>query len=277
MRRIPFVLGAALLLMSCSLVVSLDGLAGSPAGDAAPGADVAAAETGSTPDAAEDHAVTPFDATAFPGLDASFDGPDAKTFFDDFQRPNADPLGNGWVERFSGAFTIANGTATKQTSINGYRDNIVYRPASEDLADVEVSAEVRFTGSGPVDRPMLWARAQKIAPNKVDGYHVYLDCCTNHFHLARHVGAESTEVAAFDTRALVPNETYRWTLRVTGTVSTAVYARVEARRDTGGWEMLGQTGYVDVDSDRIATPGAAGFSGDVQNGYTFDNFSRTGY
>jgi hypothetical protein len=280
-RRFSFVLGATLALTACRLFVSLEGLGdGPPLDEGGPADDVvvtASPETGpTTSDAGGDHTVTPFDAAGFPGLDASFDGADAKTFFDDFERPNADPLGNGWVERFSGAFNIVGGAAAKQTSINNYRDNIVYRPAAENGLDMEVQAEIRFTGAAVVNLPMLWARAQNIGANRVDGYHIYLDCCYYHFHLGRHLGSVSTEIAAFDT-PLVVGQSYRLTLRVLSTDAVAVYARVDARGDGGAWEMRGQTGYIDLTPERIQTPGAAGFSGDVDPGYTFDNFSRVGY
>ncbi|MBX3190756.1 MAG: hypothetical protein KF819_27410 [Labilithrix sp.] len=276
-RRLTTLLGAAFALSACRLFVSLDGLGdGPPEGDGASPESSIGEEAGAASDAGADHTVTPFDAAGFPGLDASFDGPDAKVFFDDFERPNADPLGNGWIERFTGAFNLVGGTAAKQTSINNYRDNIVYRPQSEDLLDVEVVAEIRFSPV-PENMPMLWARAQNISANRVDGYHVYLDCCAYHFHIARHVGSVSTEIAAFDTPPLVANQTYRWTLRVTGTTSTAIYSRFEGRNDSGAWVILGQTGYVDFEADRIVTPGSVGFSGDVESGYAFDNFSRVGY
>lgn len=71
--------------------------------------------------------------------------------------------------------------------------------------------------------------------------------------------------------------TYRLLLRVTGTSPVAVYTRLDVRSFGGGWSKRGETGYVDNDSERIQTAGAAGFSGDLEAHFTYDNFSRVGY
>src|SRR5688572_15701642 len=68
---------------------------------------------------------------------------------DTFERANGATIGNGWIEKNPNAFSIASGRVTKQAVSTGYPDNIVYRPAAEDVLDVEASLEVRFNASNP--------------------------------------------------------------------------------------------------------------------------------
>jgi hypothetical protein len=231
-------------------------------------------------DAAADHKTTPFDAAGFPVFDASpvIDaGPDGSTnyFLDDFNRANGDPLGNNWVERAGVAFVLENNTVKKASSVTRYRDNIVYRPPLEDALDVETRMEIRVTGSPANGNPQLWARVQNVGQNVVTGYHVYLDDGFGHFHVARHIGSFSEEIAAFDTDELTPGKVYRLVLQVTGTdPAVRVYSRMEEQRANGTWRMLAETGTFDNASERVKTKGGVGFSADREASFTYDNFER---
>jgi hypothetical protein len=231
-------------------------------------------------DAAADHKTTPFDAAGFPLFDASpvvdaADGSSTNYFLDDFNRAAGDPLGNNWVERAGVAFVLENNAVRKANSITRYRDNIVYRPPIEDALDVETRMEIRVTASPAIGNPQLWARVQNVGQNVVTGYHVYLDDGFGHFHVGRHIGAFSEEIAAFDTDELVPGEVYRLVLQVTGTdPSVRVYARMEEQRANGTWRMLAETGTFDNGNQRVRTKGGVGFSADRDGTVTYDNFER---
>lgn len=230
-------------------------------------------------DAAADHKTAPFDAAGFPVFDASpvLDAADGASnyFLDDFNRANGDPLGNNWIERAGVAFVLENNAVKKSGSVTRYRDNIVYRPPIEDALDVEARMEIRVTGSPASGNPQLWARVQNVGQNVVTGYHVYLDDGFGHFHVARHIGSFSDEIAAFDTDPLEPGKVYRLVLQVTGTdPSVRVYSRMDEQQPNGSWRRLAETGTFDGDNERVRSPGGVGFSADRDGTFTYDNFER---
>jgi hypothetical protein len=278
---------------ACTLLSDVDDLRVVPAEQpasipASPSTPTPTGEDGSTsvPSGDAGHVVAPpFDAAAFPPLDAAGidaaggdGGTTSNTFFDDFARDDGSVLGNGWIERQPNAFRLTNGSVVKNDTFTSYRDNITYRPSSEDVLDVEVTMELKVTAIPASGNPQLWARVRNVGVNVVDGYHIYLDDGQVHFHLARHLGAMSNEIAFFDTQnALATVGTYRLLLRVTGTSPVLVYSRLEARQQNYTWQTIGETGYTDNAPGRIKTAGAVGFSGDRDALFTFDNFSRVGF
>ena len=111
-------------------------------------------------------------------------------YFDDFGRPDAAALGDGWIEKQAGAFSLAGGTAVKNPVSTGYRDNLVYRPAVEDLLDVEASVELQLLGAS-VGYPQLMVRVQSntaATPNSLDGYILYMNNSTTQAVLGRQNG-----------------------------------------------------------------------------------------
>src|SRR5690606_12658890 len=69
------------------------------------------------------------------------------SFFDDFERADGADLGNGWVEKTPGAFSLQGGRVVKSATPVGFADNVVYRP--EAMLDGEASVEVRFSSLPP--------------------------------------------------------------------------------------------------------------------------------
>lgn len=197
-------------------------------------------------------------------------------FSDDFARPNSASLGNGWTEKEPGAFALENGQARKLTSYYDYRDNVVYRPASEALLDAEVASEFRITNMS-VGYPQLFARLQSATVGvygRLDGYVVYFNSSPSQAILGRQVGtAFVTTLATINlTTPLNTTDTFRMRLRATGTTTVQLQAYVE-RLTGGSWVVVGQATASDSSSQRIATAGVAGFSGYIENTYSFDNFS----
>ncbi len=199
-------------------------------------------------------------------------------FFDDFNRGNSPDVGNGWLERNPTAFEIAAGEVVKQPSVGGYRDTLVYRPASEDLLDEEAAFEFRLVGGNP-GFPQILTRVQSdtvAIGNVLDGYIIYINNSTTTAVLGRQTGSSFVSTLATITMspALNTTDTYRLRLRSTGTDPVELAAFVE-RLDSGNWQIIGQASYSDTAPNRIATPGSAGFGGFTEASYVFDNFYRT--
>ena len=196
-------------------------------------------------------------------------------FIDDFNRPDSAGLGNGWQEKNPNAFSIANGTLSKLGVSTGYRDNIAFRPISEQSLDMEVSTELTF-GQSASGYAQLFARVQSasvLVPGYLDAYIMYVNNSPNQLILGRQTG--SSFVTALDvinlTESFVPGETYRLQLSATGTNPVVVTATVE-RLTSGGSVTIGQGSANDTSASRIASPGASGLGGYIESGYSYDNF-----
>jgi hypothetical protein len=99
------------------------------------------------------------------------------SFADDFNRPDNASIGNGWTEKFPGAFSIQSGEVVDiDTGLVDYHDAIVYRPATEDQRDVEVGLEFRILPGQTF--PQVHARAQRntlTLANTLDDYIFFVD------------------------------------------------------------------------------------------------------
>ena len=204
--------------------------------------------------------------------------PGQANIFDDFNRADGAALGNGWIEKTPEAFALAGGSAVKQSTFTGYLNNIVYRPAAEDVLDVEVSAELRVTAL-PVGYPQIFARVQSATAGieyNLDAYILYINYTENEAILGRQLGADFVTTLA--TLNLSPplntSDTFRLRLRAQGTNPVQLNAWVERRNGTA-WDIIGQATYSDNAANRIATAGSVGFGGYVESGYSYDNFRRT--
>jgi hypothetical protein len=201
-----------------------------------------------------------------------------QTLFDTFDRANNAAVGNGWIEKNGNAFSIASNRAQKLSTPGGdYRNNIVYRPASENVLNAEASVEMRWQG-GAVGYPMVATRVQTATVSQtdtLDAYLLYMNDSTNFVTLARQRGSDYDTMLTGITllQGLNTLDTYRLRLRAVGTNPVRLTAYVE-RLDGSTWEVIGQTTYDDSSASRIATPGSVGFGGYVEDTYSFDNFRR---
>lgn len=254
-------------LPACSFFVSLDDLqdGGSAAGDA------------STNDAAvKDAADSAISADA--PVDAGGDAPLGSTFLDDFNRADDPFIGNQWLLKTQGQLPLV-GNVVRRISPDGgpnYEDNIVYRPASEDVADVEISVDILFT-SNPSGYPQIWARMPSAIiaqPSLLTGYVFYItsaDAAT----MSRNSGTDLTDFnnVNFST-SLSPGLVYRMQFRVTGTNPVHLTGTVT---DVASGTVLGNGSYDDADPARLSSPGSVGFSASSSDVdvFTYDNFLRT--
>ena len=271
-RRIA-VLGAALVAPAAGCFADLGGFSNAP-GDSGADGNAAVGDAGSS------DAATPDDATSSP--DTSADSGGNGDFTDDFARADGPDVGNGWIMKYAPAFHLSGGAVQRlfPDSSHDFDDNIVYRPSSEKVLDVEVVATLRIA-SAPAGYPQLHARVQDsvTTPSQLDSYLVFANASTTEIALARQHGGSSGYVI-LGTFAVAPaldtSSVYRLHLRVSGTTSVTLAGSVE-RLVSGAWQSIGSGTATDSAATRITTPGTVGFSGGrpESNGiYTYDDFTR---
>jgi len=157
-----------------------------------------------------------------------------------------------------------------------YRNNLVYRPASENRLDVVASVGFEITAT-PIGYPALMVRLQTdtvATTGNFTGYLFYIDSNANTAILNRHgQGDYGTGLATLTLNpALVVGDTYRLRLSAMGTAPVQLDAFVERFNGTG-WDVIGQANFSDDDSASIITAGSVGFGGDADTNYVYDNFS----
>lgn len=202
------------------------------------------------------------------------------TFSDNFDRADAAALGNGWIEKNASAFRISGNRADKLATPSGdYRDNIVYRPAGEDRRDVEALMEFRPEAS-PIGYPSILTRVQQATAGTVNGfqgYMLFMDSSSTLAVIARQLadGSYETRLGQFNlSTPLVNGQTYRMRLSTVGTTTVTVTGTIEQLMGGGTWTVLGTVTGTDTAAQRITNVGAVGFTGYVEDAYSFDNFSR---
>lgn len=199
------------------------------------------------------------------------------SFFDSFDRADNANLGQAWIEKALLAFSIAGNQAVKEGVSTGYRDNIVYRPAAENLLDVEASIELMFNGAS-IGYPQVFTRVQttsSVTENTLDAYILYVENSSTRAILGRNRGtAFVTPLATiFLDTPLNATDRFRLRLRTTGTTTVQVNGYVE-RFTASGWQIIGQASASDTSAQRLSTSGSVGFGGYTEADYRYDNFNR---
>jgi hypothetical protein len=198
-----------------------------------------------------------------------------------FDRTDGPPK-NGWIERTEGVMAIRNGKLKVETAPPSYRRSILYRPDTENVADVEVSVDV-VVPSFKAMFPQIHARVQTSTisqPDVLDSYLLYLEEDTNKVHLARNRGPNPVTIrkTIFLSSPLMAQQAFRLRLRVTGKEPVKVEGFVDRIVDETTSIPLGQEAFEDNDSERIQSAGSVGLStfsySDAGAGYTYDNFIR---
>lgn len=202
--------------------------------------------------------------------------PVSAQFLDEFSRADSDSLGNGWIEKAPAAFYLIGGQASKQPYSTNYTNSLVYRPASEDLLNVEAAVQMRLRSSSP-GYPQLIARMQSstaAVDGSFDGYLIFIDNNNSSAYLGRQRGSSLATLGGITiSPALNMTDTYRMRMTVTGTSSVQIQAFIE-RLNGATWQIIGQTSATDTSAQRLSGVGTVGFSGYVENAYTYDNFTR---
>jgi hypothetical protein len=252
---------------ACSLFVSLDGLSG-PDASAIDASNDASLDSPVTLDAPAD-AVSQSDASDGGGI-----------FLDDFNRPDAALLGNGWIEKTASAFLLADDEVQRATiGSSDYPDNMVYRPSNEDIEDSQISIELVYSVSIS-GYPQIHSRIQRdtiVLPGTVDSYLFYVPGGTS-ATISRTRGAENlSDLATSNTsEPLLVGDRYRLTLRVSGENPVLLSGMVE-HFSSGSWTVIASVAGTDSDPSQLDDAGSTGFSGSNNDGnpYFYDNFMRT--
>lgn len=257
---------AAFGVVGCSLFVSLDGLS-----DGA--ADVDGGDASLDGDANTGDVTQP--------TDSSNPGDGSLVFLDDFNRPDAALIGNGWIEKRPIAFSLGGDQVVRGTvdSVD-YPDNMVYRPSSEDIGDSEVSVELIFQTS-ITGYPQLHSRIQSdtvIQAGTVDSYLLYIPMSATTATLSRTRGPQTlSDFTTFNlSETLTTGQRYRLRLRILSTGPVLLFGFVD-HFEGGTWTTIGQGTATDSDPMQLDDAGSAGFScsaNDVDL-YHYDNFMRT--
>jgi hypothetical protein len=204
-------------------------------------------------------------------------------FLDEFDRPDAAVLGNGWIEKTAGAFMVVD-EHVELEMVDGqdFRNNLFYRPLSESLLEVEASVVVDFVADEPFGFPQLHLRVQADdvdVQGSLTSYAVFVDTddplvprlTVNRiagpgFGPAQSIAIEPPPVDA---------ETYRLRGRVTGTDPVLVEGWFEVSTDAG-WDVRAETSLLDTAADRIVEAGTLGAGGHVElHHFALDDFAYT--
>ena len=199
-------------------------------------------------------------------------------FVDTFNRANSDALGNGWIEKTAASFELVSNEAARTAAGFDYRDNLVYRPAAEDVLDVEAAVEVRFA-TVPPGYPQIFVRGQSATiagASTLDAYLLYINNSNTQAVIARQRGTNYDEPLATFALSLSLNTTDRYRLRLQASGSNPVQLSAFVERQNGtAWQIIGQTTTSDSAANRIGTAGTVGIGGYTELSPRFDNFTRT--
>ena len=196
-------------------------------------------------------------------------------FADDFERPNNAQVGNGWLEKSAAAWSIAGGLVVGADGSPTFDDSVVYRPFSEEVADVETTVMFQYTTLPSATTPQLHARIQPgvETPGMETAYLGYSSAADSLTVGAVRDGGLSGTTSVTIAPALEVNVWYRMRFVVQGTDPVQLYAAVEEGSDEQGWTVLAEVSSADTSQDAITSPGSYGFSGhQALTHIEYDNF-----
>ncbi|CAN5884536.1 hypothetical protein BH11MYX4_BH11MYX4_03200 [soil metagenome] len=278
MTRGVFAVGAACVVAvaACNALSGADALSTDPSGSSEPELTApGASSSGSSGTTGHDHPGAS-DAGSSSGssgtsggapVDAAVDA-SGPTFVDDFQRPSG-TVGNGWLEKTSGALSLVNG-AVRQGSTGIYRNLLVARPSAENVRDVLVQVTISFPALDA--DPGLFARIQAGSEikDRLLGYGVYADGANDLF-VSRDDGTAFADLgSSIITPALVPGAQYRLSLQVTGDSPVHLVASIAKLDGT----VLAAITANDGSGKRFTNAGSVGFGSSVARNGTWDDFRR---
>ena len=206
------------------------------------------------------------------------DASNGAVFHDDFERPDG-PVGNGWLQKVGGAFSLRQGRLRMMDG--SHQDLVLARPAAEDVRDVEVAIEVIYTSTPTASSTDAYvaARIQRstlTTPGNSDAYVGYIADYTR-LKIGRSLGDNVATLRDVPLpKAVDTSHAYRLRLRVTGTSPVALSVLVEERALAAQeWTKIAETQFNDGDPSRIEQAGAVGVVSDTRAPYEFEWFTRT--
>jgi hypothetical protein len=182
-------------------------------------------------------------------------GPD--DFEDDFERRDADDVGNGWVEKTPAAFSLVSGGLRRTVGTTPYENNLVYRPDQEWL-DAEGVLSLTFDMVDPWGFPQFVLRTQFDdidVIGSVTGYLLFVED-SGILQITRQIAGEFTlEGTATLAGPILVGTPYRLRMRVAGTdPAVQIDGYLEELQD-GGWVVHTEVHLTDDGVDRITSPG----------------------
>lgn len=203
---------------------------------------------------------------------------DPAVFIDDFERPNALAIGNGWVEKTASAFQLVDGEVVFESKASGYEDNLWYRSESE--RDVEVCIDLRILAAHADNHPQVHARMQPediAEPGQVTSYVLYVEGPS--LSLVRlAAGAFQQQWNEPLSASLEVGPWYRLCVVTLGTDPVQLEGGLWIQDGGGAWSLHTELLATDNSPGRITEPGATGSSGaDAPQiaSFVYDNFRRT--
>jgi hypothetical protein len=198
-------------------------------------------------------------------------------FFDDFERPDGNQIGNGWIEKRPTTWALDQGSVVFESDALNYQDNIVYRPENEDVLDTEVSIDFTLLTWDSNTHPQVHARLQHDdldVPGSVTCYILFITSGPVLSITRQIAGTFDGQWSVPLTNPLQEGDTYRLELRVTGQGPVELQG-VLLHRLNGNFVEDTTIVRSDSDANMVTGAGSVGFSGSVSpEHYTYDNFSR---
>lgn len=247
--------------------------ASTSAGTSSSGADATAGTT-AFEDASSDGTMTgdtTDDGTTSAGVDCAL--PAASSWDEGFDRPDADVLGNCWIEKTPAVWQLVAGEVTSPgVGATMPRDHLVWRDGLVS-ADVEVKLEFRVRSPDPRNEPHVLARLTDDALQPGGAYHGYallpraakggtpMQLCMMRFDGAREPGEQRCENLPAPLE--IGPTRHRLVLQVTGPGPVLIDGRLDVLHDGDqDWTpLLTLQQWQDTSPDQIVTAGTAGFSG----------------
>jgi hypothetical protein len=219
------------------------------------------------------------DTSADSGTGSATTGEPVSAFFDDFERADADAIGNGWWEKTPGAFELVAGEVARTGARTGYPDNLVLRPAAEIQRDVEITMVVRPILGDPPGNPQIHARVQEAdhdVADSVTGYILFIDNESQLIITRQEAAVFATTFGQPVVPLLVAGAEYRLRLVISGEDPVQLDGYLEVPGPGGTWVLHTEVHVTDSDPTRITMPGYLGFSAHTElMHFTYDDFAWT--
>ncbi len=188
----------------------------------------------------------------------------AADFYDDFERPDSDDIGNGWIEKTPDGFALIDGGIRRVATVNKYPDNLVYRPEG-DWLDAEATVELIWLDlEQSFGSPQCMLRTQQAdinLPGSVTAYLLFINSSNANLMITRQIAGIFTQEHAVDLTAPVEvGPLYRFRLRVTGSDPVVLDGYLEQLVD-GEWSLHTEVHGLDDTEERIAGPGTFAVGG----------------
>lgn len=193
-------------------------------------------------------------------------------FFDDFERPDSDDVGNGWIEKTPESFAVVDGGIRRVNTMDSYPENLVYRPEG-DWLDGEAALEVTWLNlADDFGSPQCFLRTQLAdiqTAGSVTGYLLFINGATGDLTISRQISAAFTlQFVEPQTSPVEIGQAYRLRFRVMGSDPVVLDGYLE-QLVGDEWTVHTEVHGVDDTAERLTEPGTFAMGGHVETEYWF--------